>query len=101
MSSMRVTDKYYCGHDCGAWGSSCKGHDISLSFHGSSETYSLTLDDRHEVVLLSRPQMWALVNLAHQIAEEHADAGGPGEPCLCAKPDPMCMDCGGTGRTAR
>lgn len=21
------------------------------------------------------------------------------ESCLCAAPDPMCMDCGGTGRT--
>lgn len=22
------------------------------------------------------------------------------DPCLCATPDPMCMDCGGTGRLA-
>lgn len=74
MSNTRVADKYYCGNDC-AWGSTCKGHDISLHFHGSSETYSLTLDDRDEVVLLSRPQMWALVNLAFQIAEDRVDAG--------------------------
>lgn len=74
MISTLVTDKYYCEQEC-AFGSACKGHDISLRFHGSSETYSLRLEDRHDILTLSKPQLWALVNLAFQIAEERADAG--------------------------
>lgn len=79
MSNTVVTDKYYCEDGC-AWGAACKGHDITLRFHGSSETYSLHLEDRHDIVTLSKPQLWAMVNLAHQIAEERADAGDAIDP---------------------
>jgi len=45
MSRQMITRRVTCGNDCRQTG--CPSHDLTLIYEHTSDTVSVTLDDRH------------------------------------------------------